>query len=106
MYFLTVHAWCLNYVCLVTFIGGYRIKKVVFPYENSSIHKFQDIGEVTNFKLAYEYIFVTVSLFFLILSHLSSYTIFLRKMLLINLHCLFHTRSNHLFKLNLYQQWI
>ena len=37
--------------------------KAVSPYQNSSIHEFhQEIGEVINFKLAYEYIFVTVSL--------------------------------------------
>ena len=35
--------------------------KVVSPYQNSSIFH-QKIGEVINFKLAYEYMFVTVSL--------------------------------------------
>ena len=70
---MTVHA-CLNYVSYVLcFIGSYRIKKAVFPYQNSTIHEFHhDIGEVTNFKLAYEYIFVTVSLFYLIMLHLSN----------------------------------
>ena len=54
----------LNYITFVTFIGGYIIKKAVFPYQNSSTCKLcEDIREVTNFKLVYEYIFVTVSLF-------------------------------------------
>ena len=53
----------LNYITLITFIGCYRIKKAVSPYHNSCTCKFcQDIGEVTNFKLVYEYIFVIVSL--------------------------------------------
>ena len=76
--------------------------KVVTPY--SFINEFdQEIGEVINFKLAYEYIFVTVSLsclkfFWLYNLH--------RKILLMDQHCLFHTRDSHLFKLNLYQQWM
>ena len=43
-------------------LGNYEVKKAVSPYQNLSTCEFcQRIGEVTNFKLAYEYIFVTVS---------------------------------------------
>ena len=105
VYIQCVHA-CQNYIFgdLYVYIGGYRIMKVVFPYQNSSIHEFhQDIGEVINFKLAYEYIFVTVSISCL---EFVSYYKFLRKILLMDQHCLFHTRDSSLFKLNLYQQWM
>ena len=60
----------LNYITFITFIGSYKIKKAVFPYRNSSTCKlFQDIEEVTHFKLVYEYIFVIVSLLKLFLHH-------------------------------------
>ena len=48
-------------ITYLIYIGGYRIRKVMSPYQNSCIFH-QEIGEVINFKLAYEYIFVTVSL--------------------------------------------
>ena len=57
---LVTQFYCI--ILKVIAIGGCRIIKAVNPYLNYSECEFcQNIKEVTNFKLAYEYIFVTVS---------------------------------------------
>ena len=77
----------------------------MFPYTENVIHEFgQGIVEITDFKLIHEYIFAIVREFYFVVFNLQN--LFCRKIVTMNLHCLFHTKGNHLLKLNLYQQWM